>query len=71
MPSVHPHTILNPGLLSDLGCVLLFVGILMKVCIGSVLRYPVYPLKDPRMAEALDVYVPPASDISIAPHEAK
>jgi hypothetical protein len=71
MPAVHPHTILNPGLLSDLGCVLLFVGILMKVYVGSVSRYPVYPLKDPRIAEALDVYVPPASDITIAPHEAK
>ncbi len=70
-PAVHPHTILNPGLLSDLGCVLLFVGILMKVYIGSLCRYRVYPLKDPRMAEALDVYVPPASDISVAPHEAK
>jgi hypothetical protein len=71
MPAVHPHTILNPGLLSDLGCVLLFIGILMKVYVGSVSCYPVYPLKDPRMAEALDLYVPPASDFPIAPHEAK
>lgn len=71
MPAVHPQTILNPGLLSDLGCVLLFVGILMKVCIGSVSRHPVYPLKDPRMAEALDLYVPPTGGVSIAPQKAK
>jgi hypothetical protein len=71
MPALHPQTILNPGLLSDLGCVLLFIGVLMKAFIASVNRYPLYPLKDPRIAEAMGVYVPPASEISIAPHEAK
>src|SRR5208282_4986526 len=71
MPAVHPNSILSAGLLSDLGCVLLFVGVLMKVFIASLNRYPLYPLKDPRIAEALDLYVPPAHGISIAPHEAK
>ncbi|HUD48727.1 MAG TPA: hypothetical protein VMR33_17980 [Candidatus Baltobacteraceae bacterium] len=71
MPSLHPNSILTPGLLVDIACVLFFVGVLMKVFIASLNRYPLYPLKDPRMAEAMDLYVPPHSDISIAPHRAK
>ncbi len=43
----------------------------MKVFIASLNRYPLYPLKDPRMAEAMDVYVPPASEISVTPQGAK
>jgi hypothetical protein len=34
---------------------------------ASLNRHPVYPLKDPRMAEALEVYVPPAGALSIVP----
>ncbi len=71
MPALHPDSILTPGLLSDLGCALLFIGVLMKVFIASLNRYPLYPLKDPRMAEAMDVYVPPASEISVTPQGAK
>jgi hypothetical protein len=48
-----------------------FVGVLMWAFIRSLQRYPLYPLKDPRMAEALDIYVPPSSDISTAPERAK
>jgi hypothetical protein len=69
MPALHKDTILTGGLLVDAACVLFFAGVLMKVFIASLNRHPVYPLKDPRMAEALGVYVPPASDISIAPPE--
>jgi hypothetical protein len=65
MPALHPNSILTAGLVSDLGCVLLFTGVLMKVFIASLNRYPLYPLKDPRMAEAMDVYVPPAAEIRI------
>jgi hypothetical protein len=71
MPALHKETILTGGLLVDAACVLFFAGVLMKVFIASLNRHPVYPLKDPRMAEALGVYVPPASDISIAPQSAK
>jgi hypothetical protein len=71
MPSLHKDSILTGGLLVDAACVLFFIGVLMKVFIASVLRYPVYPLKDPRMSEALGVYLPPHSDISTAPQRAK
>jgi hypothetical protein len=71
MPALHPNSILTPGLLVDLACVLFFTGVLMKVLIASIIRHPVHPLKDPRMSEALGIYVPPHSDISIAPHRAK
>jgi hypothetical protein len=71
MPSLHPNSILTGGLLSDIACVLLFTGVLAKVFVVSLNRWPVYPVKDPRMAEALGVYVPPATDVSIAPGRAK
>jgi hypothetical protein len=71
MPALHKNTILTGGLLVDAACVLFFAGVLMKVLMASINRYPVYPLKDPRLSEALGVYVPPHSDISIAPQRAK
>src|ERR1700722_469152 len=71
MPALHKDTILTRGLFVDAACVLFFTGVLMRVFITSLNRYPLYPLKDPRMAEALGVYVPPHSDISVAPHRAK
>jgi hypothetical protein len=71
MPALHKSTILTGGLLVDAACVLFFAGVLMKVLIVSINRYPLYPLKDPRMSEALGIYVPPASDISTAPQRAK
>lgn len=71
MPALHTKSIFTFGLISDAGCVLILVGILIKVFISSLNRYPLYPLKDPRMAEALEVYVPQSTDISIAPQRAK
>jgi hypothetical protein len=71
MPAFHSESILTPGLLVDAACVLFFVGVLTKVFISSLNRYPLYPLKDPRMAEALGVYVPPHDDTSTAPEGAK
>jgi hypothetical protein len=71
MPALHKNSILTGGLLVDAACVLFFIGVLMKVFIISLNRYPLYPLKDPRMSEALGIYVPPHSDISTAPNRAK
>jgi hypothetical protein len=71
MPALHKNSILTGGLLVDAACVLFFTGVLMKVFIASLARHPIYPLKDPRMSEALGIYVPPHSDISIAPQRAK
>jgi len=71
MPALRPNTILTPGLLLDVACVMFFIGVLMWAFIASLNRYPLYPLKDPRMAEAMDMYVPPTSDVSTAPQRAK
>jgi hypothetical protein len=71
MPALHTDGILTWGLIADIGCVLIFVGVLAKVFIASVARHPAYPLKDPRLAEALGIYVPAHSDVSIAPQRAK
>jgi hypothetical protein len=71
MPSLHPDSILTGGLLVDAACVLFFTGVLAKVLLASLNRWPVYPLKDPRMAEAMGVYVPPGAAISIEPEKVK
>jgi hypothetical protein len=60
MPALHKNGHSHPGgLLVDAACVLFFAGVLMKVLIVSINRHPVYPQKDPRMSEALGIYVPP------------
>ncbi len=71
MPAYHENNILTWGLLVDIAAVALYVGVLMLVLIRALKQYPVYPLRDPRMAEALGIYVPPHSDISTAPQRAK
>lgn len=71
MPSLHSESILTPGLLVDAACVLFFAGVLTKVLVRSLNRYPLYPLKDPRMSEALGVYVASHGDASTAPQGAK
>jgi hypothetical protein len=71
MPSLHADSILTGGLLVDAACVLFFTGVLMKVLIASIMAHPVYPLKDPRLAEALGIYLPPAAGGSITTEGAK
>jgi hypothetical protein len=71
MPAFHTQTILNAGILSDIGCVLLFAGIMALAFVATFRRHPPYPQKDPRMAEALEVYVPLSTDIAIAPERPK
>jgi hypothetical protein len=58
------------GLLVDVACLMFIGGLLAKIFVASLNRHPIYPRKDPRMAEALGVYVPPASAISIVPGHA-
>jgi hypothetical protein len=71
MPALHTETILTWGLLADVACVLFFGGVLARVFLISFNRYPPYPLKDPRMAEALDIYIPQSTEIATAPERAK
>ncbi|HEV7925305.1 MAG TPA: hypothetical protein VGR14_08125 [Verrucomicrobiae bacterium] len=71
MPALHKESILTGGLFVDAACVLFFTGVLMKVFIVALNSHPLYPLKDPRMSEALGVYVPPAAGGSVTPEGAK
>jgi hypothetical protein len=77
MPSLHENGVftfsfpfLTSGLLVDAACLMFIGGFLAKLFLWSLNRHPVYPLKDPRMAEAVDIYVPPAGALSIAPEHA-
>ena len=50
----------------DLACLAFIGGVLALVFIKYFKSNPPYPQKDPRIAETMGVYVPVASDISIA-----
>jgi hypothetical protein len=78
MPRLHPDGVwtssfpfLTGGLIVDGACLLLIGGVLAILFLYSLGRHPIYPVKDPRMAEALDVYVAPASSISAKSEHAK
>lgn len=71
MPALHKDSILTPGLLVDMGSVLIFGGIMAKVFVASFTRHPAFPQRDPRMAEALDLYFPPSTNIATAPERPK
>ena len=71
MPLLHPNGVSPFGIALDLGCVLLMAGIVIIVFFKNYFSHPPYPQRDPRIAEGLDIYVPPVSDISTAPGRAK
>ncbi len=71
MPALRTENFFAAGLLGDIACMMFIGGVLAKVFIAAFASHPPYPLKDPRIAEALDLYVPPASHISTAPARAK
>ena len=50
----------------DLACLAFIGGVLATVFIKYFLAHPPYPQKDPRMAEAMGVYVPPLSTMDAA-----
>ena len=45
----------------DVGCLAFIGGLLTKVFLKDLNAHPVFPQKDPRLAEGLDIYLPPAS----------
>ena len=47
----------------DLACFAFIGGVLAKVFIASFLAHPPYPQRDPRLAEGLDIYLPPVSTV--------
>ena len=62
MPVLYPHG-LNVGWL-DLVCLALIGTVLYKAFFKSFAAHPAFPQKDPRIAEAMDIYVEPASSHS-------
>jgi len=51
----------------DFGCLAFIGGVLTKVFLKNLNAHPAYPQKDPRLAEGLDIYVPPAPTGTTAP----
>ncbi|MCL4179788.1 MAG: hypothetical protein KJ072_18840 [Verrucomicrobia bacterium] len=58
MPVPHPEGFPLRWLWLDLGCLALMVGWLLRLFLGSLGRHRPYPVKDPRLAEALGHYHP-------------
>lgn len=71
MPALNKQGVVWPGIICDVCCVAFMVGIMAEVFLRSFAKYPPYPQWDPRMAEALDIYVPPTHDYATAPVRAK
>ncbi len=57
MPVLHPEGFVLHWI--DISCMAFFAGLLFKVWSSWYFRYPPFPQKDPRIAETLQVYVPP------------
>ena len=60
MPVIHPDGFKLHIL--DLACLAVIGGILAEAFIRSFQRHPPYPQRDPRIAETMGVYLPPASE---------
>lgn len=54
MPILRPNNF--ELTLADIGCWLFIGGVLATVWLKSLAKYPVYPLKDPRLGEALGIH---------------
>jgi hypothetical protein len=58
-PVVQPDGFPLRWIWLDAGCLALMGGVLTKVFLRDLLRYPPFPLKDPRLSEALGLYPEP------------
>lgn len=61
MPVLHPNGFHLSWL--DLACLAFMGGILATVFLRSLASHPAFPQRDPRFAEAMGIYVPPASEL--------
>ncbi|MGZ5567953.1 MAG: hypothetical protein ACXWKG_13130 [Limisphaerales bacterium] len=71
MPSLHKSGMSPLGFILDAGCMAFIGGIVALYFVRAYTKHAPYPQKDPRIAEGLDIYVPPTSYISTAPDRAK
>jgi len=60
--AVHANGPSAEAVLYTLGCAAFMAGLLARRFIKSFQAHPPYPQRDPRIAEAMGVYVPPASE---------
>ncbi len=56
MPALHPNGVGWSWLWLDAGCLALMGGALAKAFLRDLNRYPPYPIKDPRLAEAMGLH---------------
>jgi hypothetical protein len=69
---VHLPTGYSPGVFGmTIGSMALILGVLILVWLRFFRAHPPFPLKDPRMTEALGLHHPQASSISVAKYEGK
>lgn len=59
VPVIHPDGFVLHW--NDLAAFAFIGGVLAKVYLKQLASHPYYPQRDPRLAEGLDVYVPPAT----------
>ena len=59
-PVLHPNGFPWRWLWLDAGCLALMSGVLAKAFLRDLLRHPPLPIKDPRLSEAMDLYLIPA-----------
>ena len=57
MPAKHPNGFVLHWM--DVACMFFFAGLLIKIFIKRLYASPIIPQKDPRFAEAMDMYVAP------------
>lgn len=58
-PVLHPNGFPWRWLWLDAGCIAFMGGVLARAFLRDLCRYPPLPLKDPRLSEALDLYLIP------------
>ena len=56
MPVLHPDGVALQWVWLDAGCLALMGGVLARVFLRDLNRHPAYPVKDPRLAEAMGLY---------------
>jgi hypothetical protein len=56
MPALHPNGVAWQWLWLDAGCVAFIGGVLTKAFLWDLNRYAPYPIKDPRLAEAMGLH---------------
>jgi hypothetical protein len=64
LPVAHPEGLPFAWLWLSLGCTAFMVGVLIKLYLGRYASAAPYPLKDPRLVEAMGLYHPVATPIS-------